>query len=373
MRQRASWRKKYYAYRKDSLSYVRALAKHQEAKEQYGNFLQQEHEEAKAVLVYLESFSNQRLVAVLDQQLSYLRDSSVMNTLEYYSLIAEIWFRDLTIFQNEYGYNFSLEIPLVEELHTYDRQKHIYSGQYRSCVDGLSTLIEREKEGFKTIEEGQVVWKKRFAIFEQALRDLLAEEKSGFTEGGQQKYWALKMELEQPVDKIYEDENRELLFDGVRLGQTDAQLVPSLPILKTDSLAAEIRAKKARYGIEGRAIAATALMTDLKIYGFGYINCDRFPLRTFSYVKVKLLNIDQAAQYFVLRTDINGLERPIAAHQTLSFRLPKKSITKVVGIKCQDGQYQFGLIEGKGKELRGMNIMFESLTKEELQTRLRSL
>ena len=219
-------------------------------------------------------------------------------------------------------------------------------------------------------------WPKDIAQEEILLKlaALLKEERDGFTPLGQKKYaeikkmfWAKKEYVSYKKWKIEAYSNCLLNMQKIEAEQQKANKACK----DVDRLAAEVLAKKERYGIKEKEEQLKKTMSQMKITGLGWINCDRFLNDKSAKMNLILAGASTHAQYFLIFKSINGIMR---ADNLARFRnVPKSYFAKLIGIKQLGDRIQFMELSAEVKEMNHMQQSFEDLSQEELAAKLEAL
>lgn len=219
-------------------------------------------------------------------------------------------------------------------------------------------------------------WPKDIAQEEILLKlaALLKEERDGFTPLGQKKYaeikkmfWAKKEYVSYKKWKIEAYSNCLLNMQKIEAEQQKANKACK----DVDRLAAEVLAKKERYGIKEKEEQLKKTMSQMKITGLGWINCDRFLNDKSAKMNLILAGASTHAQYFLIFKSINGIIR--ANHRATFTNVPENYQAKLIGIKQFGDQIEFMEAEDKVLQLAEKYFPFQKVSEKELAAKLEAL
>lgn len=378
------WRKKYKAYQKDSTAYARARSRYTAEQKAYSDFLNKEHQEAKELLAYLEAFSHERLGKLISEQTTYLLQRYDLDDYGQHNSTLGGHQELLPVYQYQKKGDFITEIAAVEELLP-EFDTDAYEKPMNNYIGFLKKIYEKEKQNWtediddenKTREkELELIWKKDIELqtLKIKLAYLLKEELGGFSPEGQKKYLELKKQLNKKNIKETNRNWRTEMYSSclhLSLQAETAQQKAAKLCQRTDSLDAEILAKKDRYGILKEEEANKKVLSQMEVSGLGWINCDRFLNDELDKINLTLAKRSTNTQYFLIFKNINSIMR--ADHQSTFRNVPKDYQAKLIGIKYLGDQLEFMKMEAKISDLQNMDGTFEPLNKEELEAELEAL
>lgn len=374
-----NWKKKYRAYQRDSSRYDEASSSYETAQKVYQEFLDKEHQEAKELLAYLEVFSHERLALLMAMHKKHLY--AVFDIYDYGRYTATLGgFQEvLPVYQADKAGDFTLEIAATNELLP-QLPGDIYEKSMLGYIGFLNKYYEKEKKNWaKNIAKGEanplLIWKKDEALeaIKIKLAQLLKEEADGFSPRGHKRYFKLKRQLQKKKQKDRYNLRKETYSDYILYSQAAekeqqrvAQLCPRI-----DSLAAEVLAKKERYGLLDKEEVRRKMLSQMKVSGLGWINCDRFFNAKSGRMNLTVAQASSNTQYFLVFKNINGIMR---ADNLARFRnVPKSYFAKLIGIKQLGDRIQFMELSAEVKEMSHMQQSFEDLSQEELAAKLEAL
>ncbi|WCL80920.1 cell envelope biogenesis protein OmpA [Saprospira sp. CCB-QB6] len=378
------WRKKYKTYQKDSTAYAKQRNQYAAEQKAYNDFLNEEHQEAKELLAYLQAFSHERLGQLLSEQTEYLLQCYNLDEYGRHKSTLGGHQELLPLYQNQKKGDFTAEIAAVEGLRpefdadAYQKPMENYIGflkkYYEKEKQNWTEEIEEEEKGRK--KESELVWKKDMELeaLKIKLAYLLKEELRGFSPEGQKKYLALKKQLNKKnIEKTNRNWRTEAYSNCLHLSlqaETAQQKAAKL-CQRTDSLDAEILAKKDRYGILKEEEANKKVLSQMEISGLGWINCDRFLNDDVDKMNLTLANASTNTQYFLIFKNINSIMR--ANSQAAFSNVPKAYQAKLIGIKYLGDQLEFMKMEAKISDLQNMEGEFKPINDKELAAELEAL
>ncbi|EJF52009.1 outer membrane protein/peptidoglycan-associated (lipo)protein [Saprospira grandis DSM 2844] len=378
-----SWRNKYRAYQKDSSRYARARSRYEKEQKAYNEFLDREYKEAQEFLAYIEALSHEHLHELLDSCNQEIRRS--YNPKRYNQAGSTVggFMELLPMYQFRGDGDFELEIEKARELYPQFSFEQIdaYEEAFNRALGLFEKQLGQQKNNWaKQLkdEKEQEYWDWPKDIAQEEIRlklaNLLKDERGGFTPLGQKKYaeikkmfWAKKEYVSYKQWKTEAYSNCLLNMQKIEAEQQKA----NKGCKNVDSLAAEVLAKKERYGINKKEEQRKKTISRMKITGLGWINCDRFLNENGAKMNLILASASRHAQYFLIFKNINGIMR---ANSRATFKnVPKNYQAKLIGIKQFGDQIEFMEAEDKVLELDEKYFPFQKVSEKELAAKLDAL
>lgn len=378
-----SWQKKYRAYQKDSSYYAKARSRYEAEQQAYHEFLDKEHQEAKELFLYLKAFSHEHLAMLFFREKERLYTVFDLDDYGRHSSILGGFQELLPLYQLKKKVDFSLEIAATKELQA-ELNMRAYEKTMTIFIGFLNRHYKHEKEGWakeiRTGTSGSNVWLrwdegKEMQALVLKLESLIRAEGDRFSPKGHKDYLKLKKEIK----KIFELDNKYWEFrtttysDCLQLSlEAEAEQQKATQLCKRiDSLAAEVLAKKERYGILKEEKAYRKMLSQMKVSGLGWINCDRFREEGIEKMNLTVAKASSNAQYFLVFKNINGIMR--ADHQARFRNVPKNYEAKLIGIRYFGDQMELMEVEDKISDLSYTAAPFKKLSPKELAAKLEAL